>query len=283
MVASTSPLAGAAADPAPVASRTPFASPGSDHAARRSIETSLIAPDWRKRARRKRSSALPWRVILGAGLLAAVLGAWSFPAPAEAQQLSADRQLGSSLAPAAATPVPVPLQMTAADSSQTQQMPPQTSMAVTPGTATPASMASGRVAPGTLLPGGGREPKPGQIQALQVQTRQSPDFIAFWKRFKQAVAADDRAALLAMTHLPFDLEDGNSYDAAQFDKIHEQIYDARARTCLSSRLPVPDDEDYDVFCGDTIYIFGTEPDLMPDRAAAADGSGWRLLETSSND
>ena len=157
-----------------------------------------------------------------------------------------------------------PLQMTAAESSQMQgTLAPQTSMAV------PASP--------------GKPSAPNQIQALQVQTRQSPDFIAFWKQFKQAAATDNRAALQAMTHLPFDLEDGNSYGASQFDKIHAQIYDERARTCLSSRLPVPDDEDYDVFCGDTIYIFGTEPDLMPDQADAADGSGWRLLETTSND
>jgi len=120
-----------------------------------------------------------------------------------------------------------------------------------------------------------------QVQALQVQLKEPPAFIAFWKRFKAAAAADDRAALQAMTSLPFDI-DGNRYDAKQFDKIHQGIYDAKARDCLSNRLPVPDNGDYDVFCGRTIYIFGTVLTFTPDQAEAGDGSGWRLLEISTN-
>lgn len=120
-----------------------------------------------------------------------------------------------------------------------------------------------------------------QVQALQVQLKEPPAFIAFWKHFKAAAAADDRAALQAMTSLPFDI-DGNRYDAKQFDKIHQGIYDAKARDCLSNRLPVPDNGDYDVFCGSTIYIFGTVLTFTPDQAEAGDGSGWRLLEISTN-
>lgn len=111
---------------------------------------------------------------------------------------------------------------------------------------------------------------------------ESPDFIAFWKAFTQAAQADDRAALQAMTHLPFDLN-GDSYEAAQFDTVHQEIYDAKARQCLAAGKPVADQENFDVTCGARIYIFGTEPTLAPDAAQAPDGSGWRLLEIDEND
>jgi hypothetical protein len=109
-----------------------------------------------------------------------------------------------------------------------------------------------------------------------------PDFIAFWKSFTRAAKADDKAALLAMTHLPFDFN-GDSYEAAQFDAVHKQIYDAKARACLVAGKPAADEENFDVFCGPRIYVFGTEPMLSPDLAQAADGSGWRLLEIDEND
>ena len=119
-------------------------------------------------------------------------------------------------------------------------------------------------------------------QDVASAAKESPDFIAFWKNFTRAAKADDHAALQAMTHLPFDLN-GNSYEAAQFDTVHQEIYDAKARACLVAGKPVVDEENFDVTCGAKVYVFGTEPMLSPDRAEAADGSGWRLLEIDEND
>jgi hypothetical protein len=115
----------------------------------------------------------------------------------------------------------------------------------------------------------------------QAMNAPGPDFIAFWKNFKTAASDNDRAALQRMTHVPFDFG-GGSYGATEFDKVYGQIYDAKARDCLASQKPMADNGDFDVLCGNLLYIFGTEPMFSPNLAEAADGSGWRLLEVTTH-
>jgi hypothetical protein len=115
----------------------------------------------------------------------------------------------------------------------------------------------------------------------QAMNAPGPDFIAFWKSFKTAASGNDRAALQRMTHVPFDFG-GGSYGATEFDKVYGEIYSAKARDCLTSQKPTADNGDFDVLCGNLLYIFGTEPMFSPDLAEAADGSGWRLLEVTTH-
>ena len=123
---------------------------------------------------------------------------------------------------------------------------------------------------------------PDSPDQVQVDTRQTPDFAAFWQHFLTAAKKNNRKALQAMTHLPFDLNT-SSYDAAHFKELAAQIYDEKARACIAKETPVHDQDNYEVFCGETVYVFGTDPLLDPAAAKAADGSGWRLLEIGAND
>jgi len=123
---------------------------------------------------------------------------------------------------------------------------------------------------------------PDSPDQVQVDTKQTPDFHAFWQRFQAASKKNNRKALQGMTHLPFDLNT-TSYDAAHFKDLAAQIYDPKARDCIAKETPVHDQDNYEVFCGETVYVFGTDPTLPPGTANAADGSGWRLLEIGAND
>lgn len=116
----------------------------------------------------------------------------------------------------------------------------------------------------------------------QAPTIQAPDFAAFWSRFKAAAQNNDLAALRVMTQLPFQLR-GENFDAAGFDRLAPQLYDAQSRACLTAQQPVHDQDNYEIFCGGIVYVFGTDPDLPEDAAKASDGSGWRLLEMGAND
>jgi hypothetical protein len=113
-------------------------------------------------------------------------------------------------------------------------------------------------------------------------TVQMPAFAAFWQRFRAAVRANDRGQLQAMTHLPFDF-DGRSYAAADFAALAPRLYDAKTRHCLLTETPLHDQDMYEVFCGETVYVFSTDPDLPDYAAANPDGSAWRLIEIGAND
>lgn len=97
------------------------------------------------------------------------------------------------------------------------------------------------------------------------------DFAAFWQSFSQAAGKNDRAALLAMTKLPFLYED-KPREAAEFDVIYKGLFGPKARACLAKAKPVKDqDGSYDAFCGQTIFIFTKQ------------GDGWRFADFGAND
>lgn len=116
----------------------------------------------------------------------------------------------------------------------------------------------------------------------QPDTAQIPVFANFWQRFRAAAKANDLAALKAMMHLPFQYG-GETYGAAQFAELARRLFDAKARQCLQREAPLHDQDVYEVFCGEAIYVFGADPILDPVLANAPDGSGWRLLELGVND
>ncbi|HVJ42365.1 MAG TPA: hypothetical protein VM639_12760 [Dongiaceae bacterium] len=121
-----------------------------------------------------------------------------------------------------------------------------------------------------------------QPDTSQPDTVQTPVFAAFWQRFHAAVKANDVKALQGMTHLPFDFG-GKSWSAAQFPALARKLFDAKTRQCLLRETPLHDQDVYEVFCGEAIYVFGADPLLDPVLANAPDGGGWRLLEIGVND
>jgi len=129
---------------------------------------------------------------------------------------------------------------------------------------------------------GADAPAVAQPDNSQPDTVQIPVFAHFWQRFRAAAKANDLAALKAMTHLPFQYG-GETYGAAQFAELARRLFDAKARQCLQREAPLHDQDVYEVFCGEAIYVFGADPILDPVLANAPDGSGWRLLELGVND
>lgn len=97
------------------------------------------------------------------------------------------------------------------------------------------------------------------------------DFAGFWQSYSQAAGKNDKAALLAMTKFPF-LYDSEQREAKDFDMIYKGLFGPKARACLAKGKPVKDqDGSYDVFCGQTIYIFAKGDD------------GWHFTEFGAND
>jgi len=99
-------------------------------------------------------------------------------------------------------------------------------------------------------------------------------FAAFWKRFSTAVGKDDKAALAAMTTLGPGLD--NNDTPLTFDKVHALLLRPAARRCLARAKPLRDVDgtgavDYDVFCGQVIYVFSKT------------GGEWRWTDTSPDD
>ncbi|HTI44737.1 MAG TPA: hypothetical protein VL462_00065 [Candidatus Nitrosotalea sp.] len=135
---------------------------------------------------------------------------------------------------------------------------------------------------GNPAPSGADEPVVVQPDNSLPDTVQTPAFAAFWQRFRAAVRANDRGQLQALTHLPFDFN-GKSYGAPDFAALARQLYDAKTRHCLLSETPLHDQDMYEVFCGETVYVFGTDPDLPDYAASNPDGSAWRLIEIGAND
>lgn len=80
------------------------------------------------------------------------------------------------------------------------------------------------------------------------------DFAGFWTRFKVALKKRDKAAIVAMTKLPF-LYDSKNLQKAQFVAKIDEILPAKLSACFAKEKPVADKDAYSVFCGEQIYVF----------------------------
>src|SRR5215831_14291354 len=81
-----------------------------------------------------------------------------------------------------------------------------------------------------------------------------PAFVAFWTKFKAAVAKDDKEAVAEMTKLPFSF-DSKEQKHDGFIKIYDKLFTARVKKCFATAKPVKDDDSYEIFCGKSIYLF----------------------------
>ncbi len=82
-----------------------------------------------------------------------------------------------------------------------------------------------------------------------------PAFVAFLTKFKAAVAKDDKEAVAMMTQLPF-LFDSKEQKRDGFLKIYGKLFTARVKKCFATAKPVKDGDIYEIFCGESIYLFG---------------------------
>jgi hypothetical protein len=91
---------------------------------------------------------------------------------------------------------------------------------------------------------------------LTHQAPVTPDnsFRTFWTQFKQAVAKNDKQAVASLTVLPF-MFDSKERDRTGFIRIYPRLFNARTRRCIARAKPVPEGEDYEIFCGQTIFYF----------------------------
>lgn len=79
-------------------------------------------------------------------------------------------------------------------------------------------------------------------------------FSEFWAKFKTAVAQRDKAAVAAMTKLPYALE-SKQLNSAQFIANYDQLFPKATMKCFAKAKPVADKDNYFVFCGEQIYCF----------------------------
>ena len=90
------------------------------------------------------------------------------------------------------------------------------------------------------------------------------EFDGFIEKFRAALKANDSAAVAGMTRLPFMNESG-IHDAAQFRaKTYTTFFTAKNRACIQRGKAVYDrdqekNDNYFVFCGETIFAFTKTP------------------------
>ena len=101
-----------------------------------------------------------------------------------------------------------------------------------------------------LLPGG----LP-QVWAQSRSARIDPAFSSFWIKFKAAVARNDKAGVADLTKLPFML-DGKDLDRAGFIKRYGSLFTPRVRRCFARAKVTQDQDAYEIFCGQQIFLFG---------------------------
>jgi hypothetical protein len=102
------------------------------------------------------------------------------------------------------------------------------------------------------------------------------EFNDFIGKFRAALKANDFAAVVGMTRLPF-MKSDNIRDAAQFrEMIYKPDFTAKNRACIQRAKAVYDrdqegNENYFIFCGQLIFVFSKTP------------SGFLFTETGVND
>lgn len=79
-----------------------------------------------------------------------------------------------------------------------------------------------------------------------------PDFSAFWKKFKSAVAAGDKAAVAGMTKFPLSMPylQKTVKNKADFLRRYDEVFngEANAAQCFARREPKKESGDYQIFC-----------------------------------
>jgi len=94
-----------------------------------------------------------------------------------------------------------------------------------------------------------------QVWAQGRSARIDPAFNAFWIKFKAAVARSDKGGVADLTKLPF-MMDGKNLDRAGFIKRYGSLFTPRVRRCFARAKPTRDQEAYEIFCGQEIFLFG---------------------------
>jgi len=94
-----------------------------------------------------------------------------------------------------------------------------------------------------------------QVWAQGRSARIDPAFNAFWIEFKAAVARSDKGGVADLTKLPF-MMDGKNLDRAGFIKQYGLLFTSRVRRCFARAKPTRDQEAYEIFCGQEIFLFG---------------------------
>ena len=79
--------------------------------------------------------------------------------------------------------------------------------------------------------------------------------VQFWAKFKAAVAANDKEAVASMTRLPFLLQ-GEELSKARFIQKFGVLFDAPVKRCFAKARLVKENDGFDVFCGQQIFLFG---------------------------
>lgn len=80
-------------------------------------------------------------------------------------------------------------------------------------------------------------------------------FATFLHAFRRALADDDRAALAALTALPFQFE-GADLDTAAFERIVPVLFPPAVRSCLADAQPILEDGRHVIFCTPYGFYFG---------------------------
>jgi hypothetical protein len=79
--------------------------------------------------------------------------------------------------------------------------------------------------------------------------------LQFWAKFKAAVIANDKEAVASMTRLPF-LFEGRELSKAAFIQKFGVLFDARVKRCFARAKLVKEQQGFEAFCGQQIFLFG---------------------------
>ncbi len=90
-----------------------------------------------------------------------------------------------------------------------------------------------------------------QVWAQGRSARIDPAFNAFWIKFKAAVARNDKGSVANLTKLPFML-DGKDLESGGYGSL----FTARVRRCFTCAKLSKDQDHYEIFCGQQIFLFG---------------------------
>jgi hypothetical protein len=111
---------------------------------------------------------------------------------------------------------------------------------------------------------------PSALSAQSRRVKTEPAFTAFWVKFKEALARNDRARIVEMTKLPF-MIGGEDLDRKGLLKEYPKLFHRSTRRCFAREKPLKENDYYEIFCGETIFLFGKVDDV------------WKFAEIGAND